>query len=436
MSEQLTELGKAFESFKSYNSSQVSKTEATLREEIRKSAEATLAEYDVLKKQHDATKSAIDALSTQINRVGNTQFDIANPEVKKNLGYFNNSRKSAWLGKAYGADRATPATIEQAEEYAAAYDFVVRYGEKNLTAEQTKALAVGSEPDGGAWIAPPVQAGYIVKRVFETTPMRQVANVVSLNGHSYQIPMDPNRMPTGGWVSEMQPRTVTATPSLAIKEIVPGEIFAQPPVTQIMLEDAGFDVEGYLSDKSSEAFSLDENTAFVSGSGVGKPRGFLTYPTGSNTDGTNKWGEIQQVGTGSSGNYTYLGLLNIITSFRSDKYYSNLKWMIKRGNIVPLITLTNPAGQYIFQPILNGQFNSTPLLGYEIVYANDMPAIAAGAIGAALANWKMAYTIVDRVGISTLRDPYTAKPFILYYMRKRVGGDIVDYDAIKLLKLT
>lgn len=432
------ELGKAFYAFKEYNEKELSKTEATLRDELRKSSEDTLSKYDAIQKAQEENHKSIDLLSTQVNRVGNAYLDhdpAEAKEFKKGLRWFNQARRNAWKGKAFSTEQEQEVDLEAAKKYASAFERWTRYGDQSLNSDHQKALAVGSDPDGGAWIQPPEKAGYIVKRVFETTPMRQIANVVNISAHAYQIPMDPNLMPIGGWASEMQPRTQTGTASLSVKTIVPEEIWAQPPVTQIMLEDAGFDVEQYLADKAADSFAINENASYVFGNGVGKPRGFLTYPAGSNGDGSNKWGEIEQIPTGVSGNFAYLPLLRIITSFRSEKYYARARWLFKRQTVPYLMTLQDGNGRYIFQPILNGEFNQTPLLGYPMTYGTDMPALAAGALAVAFGDFQSGYTIVDRIGISTLRDPYTAKPFVLFYMRKRVGGDVVDFDAIKLLKL-
>jgi HK97 family phage major capsid protein len=444
--EQLTELGKAFEQFKGLHAKKISETETTLKEEMAKASSDVLAKYDTIKNELKAAEDkqkqlqdSVDDLATKLNRTGNSYQD--SPEKaeakEKALAYFNRSRYAAWAGKAMSAEKTQPIDGEMANQYKAAHERWVRYGDQAVNSpEYQKAMAVGSEPDGGAWIQPPERSQEIISRTFETTPMRQIANVVTITAHSFLVPMDPNRLPTGGWVSEMQPRAATSTPTLATLEIVPQEIFAQPAVTQIMLEDAGFDVEGYIGRKAAEAFALDTNSAYVSGNGVGKPRGFLNYPAGSNGDGTNKWGEIEQIGSGTSGVFTYLGLIKALTAFRGDKYYAGLTWLFKRSSVAALMTLQNPAGQYVFTPIVGGQFNGTPLLGADVTYANDMPAIAAGALAGAIGNFKMGYTIVDRVGISTIRDNLTAKPFVLFYLRMRTGGAVTDFDAIKLLKLT
>jgi HK97 family phage major capsid protein len=446
----IQELGTAFEQFKGYHAKsldeKIGKTEATLKDEIRKSSEDSLAKYDQIKadlkakeESQKALQDSIDDLATKMNRTGTAYGD--SPEKveakQKGLDYFNRSRYAAWAGKAMSADKTQPIDGEMAAQYKAAHERWIRYGDQAVSsAEYQKAMAVGSEPDGGAWIVPPERSQQIISRTFETTPMRQIANVVTITAHSFLVPQDPNRLPTGGWVSEMQPRIATATPGLGVKEIVPQEIYAQPSVTQIMMEDAGFDVENYIGNKAAEAFALDSNSAFVSGDGNGKPKGFLSYSAGSNGDGTNKWSEIEQIGSGTSGVFTYLGLIKALTSFRGDKYNSGLTWLFKRSSVASLMTIQNPAGQFVFTPIVGGQFNGTPLLGADVVYANDMPAIAAGALAGAIGNFKMGYTIVDRVGISTIRDNLTAKPFTVFYMRTRVGGDVVDFDAIKLIKLT
>jgi HK97 family phage major capsid protein len=438
------ELGTAFEQFKQHHKSVleevVSKTEVTTQDAIKKASEATLAKYDELKAANQKLETNIDQLATELRRTGNAYRDSTEEGQKANaeLVAFNKARQDVWNGKSRaGFDPSKPVTQEELDAYKKAHEAVMRYGDSALNEPDVrKSMSVGVDPDGGAWIQPADRQAGIISRVFETSPVRQVARVITTNSHEVEFLMDPNRVSSGGWVSEKKPRTPTGTPEVDVRRITPGEIYANPSVTQIMLEDAGFDVEAFLADKVAESFSLDENAAFVNGDGVGKPRGFMTYGAGTLAGGLNKWGEIQQVGSGSSGAFTYTGFVNMITSFRGNKYYPNLKWLLQRGSVASLMLLQNAANQYIFQPVVNGAFNGTPFLGYEVVYASDMPAIGAGAKAAALGNWQMAYCIVDRVGISTIRDALTAKPFVQFYTRKRVGGDVLDFDALKIMVLS
>ena len=139
--------------------------------------------------------------------------------------------------------------------------------------------------------------------------------------------------------------------------------------------------------------------------------------------------------SGNSSNFTYNGLINIMTALK-DKYHANATWLIKRASIASIMQLTDGSNRLIFQPIQGGNFNNTPLLGYPIRYANDMTAVAASALAAAFGDFKAGYLIVDRVGISTVRDNLTNKPYVLFYTRKRVGGDGIDFDAIKIQKIS
>ena len=141
------------------------------------------------------------------------------------------------------------------------------------------------------------------------------------------------------------------------------------------------------------------------------------------------------MGTGTSAHFTYTGLINLITSIK-EKYQANAQFLIRRQSISDIMTIVDGNGRYIFQPILNGNFNNTPLLGYPIRYATDMAALGAGALSAAFGDFKAGYLIVDRVGMSTIRDNLTSKPNVLFYTRKRVGGDVIDFDAFKLQVLS
>jgi HK97 family phage major capsid protein len=227
-----------------------------------------------------------------------------------------------------------------------------------------------------------------------------------------------------GWVAEQDSRTETTTPDISKRVIHAHEMYAEPRATQKLLDDAGFDVEGWLGRKVSNRFARAEATAFVTGSGVGQPRGFTTYPTGTST------GQIEQINSGAASALTADGIFDLVYSLKSP-YLMNSRFMMARLTIRDVRKLKDGEGRYLWEPIFKvGEPAS--LVGYPLHQADDMPAVSAGNEAIVFGDMKTAYTIVDRKGIRVLRDPYTAKPYIKFYTTRRVGGDVVNFEAIKL----
>lgn len=308
-----------------------------------------------------------------------------------------------------------------------------------LTPDEQKDMAVGSDPDGGYFVAPPTIADTVVRRIFETSPIRELASSRNIGTREYVVPEDPSDVGVG-WVAERQVRTPTQTVNPSRKIIPAQEEYAEPVVTQQLLEDSMFDLEAYLSDKLSDKFNRWENAAFVNGDGVGKPRGFMTYPTQIvNTGDFNYWNQLEQINSGTNGMFNYTGLIRLITALK-EPFQANACFLVRRQVLYHIMVLTDANGRLIFQPILNGQFDKTPLLGYPIRYATDMPDVAVtspvtGVNAMAFGDFRQGYQIVDRVGLSMIRDNITVKGSVLLYTRKRVGGDVINFDAIKIHSL-
>jgi HK97 family phage major capsid protein len=288
-------------------------------------------------------------------------------------------------------------------------------------------MSVGSDPDGGYFTSPTV--GDVIMGVnFETSPMRLISNVETISTSEIEYPRDDDEA-SAGWVGEEEDRTETDTPRAGLQRIPTHELYAMPKMTQKLLEDAAWDVETWLGRKVGDKFGRTEATAFVSGNGVKRPRGFVTYASGTYVAGGT--GKIEQVDAATSGVIVWDDLINLTTALK-EYYLSGACWLMRRATVGVLLLLKDGDGHYIWTP--NQQVGKPAiLLGYEVNQAADMAALGEGALPIAFGNFKMGYTIVDRIGMSTLRDPYSAKPFIQYYCRKRVGGDVVNFEAFKLL---
>lgn len=323
------------------------------------------------------------------------------------------------------------------EDYKSYYDgmrLYLRKGEKHLGNAETKAMSVGSDPDGGYLVTPDV-SGRIVRKVYETSPIRQIASAISISTDKLEGIEDLGEAGCG-WVGETEAPSDTATPQVGKWSIEAFEMFAQPKTTQKLIEDAAVDIEGWLAEKVSQRFARVENAAFVSGNGVSKPRGFLSYTAAADDGSGVSWGQLGYVASGASGAFASSNpadkIFDLIGALKSD-YLPNARFVTRRTVITAIRKFKDSTGQYLWQPSL---VLGVPeqIAGHPIVRAEDMPALGAGSLSLAFGDFGQGYQIVDRLGITVLRDPYTEKPYVKFYSRKRVGGGVINFEAIKLMK--
>jgi HK97 family phage major capsid protein len=316
------------------------------------------------------------------------------------------------------------------DAYKAAFDRFLRKGEEVMGVDERKALSVGTDPDGG-YVVNPDLSGRIVMKVFETSPMRAYASIQVISSDALEGLFDLEEA-SSGWVGETEARSETNTPQLGKWRIPVHELYAKPKATQKLLDDASINMEAWLASKVSEKFARDEANAFVVGNGVGKPRGFLTYGSGTTLPGT-----IEQFPTGVSGGFAAAPnggdvLINALYGLKA-QYRANATWFMNRATMTAVRKLKDTDGAYLWSPgIAAGQPAS--LLGYPVASFEDMPDPAASSLSIAVGDMREAYQIVDRLGIRTLRDPYSSKPYVEFYTTKRVGGDVVNFEAIKLVR--
>ena len=291
---------------------------------------------------------------------------------------------------------------------------------------KTRLLSVDRDPGGGYWVKPEMSAR-ISKIVFETSPVREFATIETIASDSLELIRDENQAGFG-WVAEQEDRPETTTPDIGKKTIHAHELYAEPRVTQKLLDDAGFNVEAWLSQKVAERFARAEATAFVGGTGVGQPRGINTYPSGTTT------GNIEQINSGTSGAVTADGLFDLVYSIKSP-YLRNARFLAARLTIRDVRKLKDGQGNYLWER--NFQVGQPlNILGFPMHQADDVAAVSAGSLSILFGDFKMGYTIVERFGTRVLRDPFTTKPFIKLYTTRRVGGDVVNFEALKIQVLT
>jgi HK97 family phage major capsid protein len=294
-----------------------------------------------------------------------------------------------------------------------------------------KDLVAGSGPDGGYFLTSD-RGGIIEGRIFDTSPVRQLANVVSTSSDVFELILD-DQEADSGWVGEVQSRPDTNTPEVGVIKIPVHELYAQPRATQKMLDDAGFDIEGWLARKVSSRIGRDENTAFVTGDGAQKPKGFLSYAAWV-VAGTYQRNAVEQIETATASVLSADDLIGIQNALL-EEYQANASWGMRRATFTKVVQLKDTEGQYLLNPRVLMEGSTKMLLGADVAFMSDMPAFADSALAIAIADWSEFYTVVDRFGIRVLRDPYTAKPYVKYYTTKRVGGAVTNYEAGKILKI-
>jgi HK97 family phage major capsid protein len=302
--------------------------------------------------------------------------------------------------------------------------------------ERKAGLNTAVNPDGGYLVHPEHDTGPLEQLLMNAVVMRAVATVRPIAGGSLKKAVS-LRGSTATWVGEQEARSETGTPDLAELEFPAMELYAKPKATQSMLEDAMIDVEAWLSGEVADQFAESEEIAFTSGNGVKKPRGFLDYDKIAN--GSWAWGSLGFTVTGASGAFPTAGaavnqgdpLWTLIYGLKAG-HRTAAKFMMNSGTVGVCRTLKDGEGRWIWSDARDS--NPSMLCGFETVVNEQMPAIGAGTFSIAFGDFAKGYVIVDRVGISVLRDPYSAKPYIEFYTRKRVGGGVQNFEAIKLLK--
>lgn len=327
-----------------------------------------------------------------------------------------------------GLEMSGAAFVENHSEYKAAFRGYLRKGaEAGLDGLQLKALSVGTDTNGG-YLVPNQMSESIVRIVNESSPMRQLATVETISSDSLDLIEDTDEM-AAAWADETTARsTDTNTAAIGRNTIDTFEMYAQPKATQKLIDDAAIDIEQWIAEKVADKFARLESTAFISGNGTTAPKGILSYAAGTN------FGQIQQVASGTSAVVTADSLIQLYYALK-DEYSKNATFLMHRSTLQAVRLLKEATtNQYLWQPGLAAGTPDT-LLGAPVKLAADMPVPAASSLSVAVADFKRAYLIVDRIGIRTLRDPFTAKPFVQFYTTKRVGGEVVNTEAVKLLKL-
>jgi HK97 family phage major capsid protein len=367
-------------------------------------------------------KQATDPLVEEKMRRLNGDID----RLEQKLQTMANAQKRSARGVPTETFAATDS--EDAIQHKKAFARFLRTGQQEgLLDLQTKAMSATSGVDGG-FLVPSRLHEDIIKAIDANTPFRSLARTITISNDSVDVVVD-DTLTAASWAAETAARPETNTSTIQKINIPVHELFAHPKVTQRLLDDAAFDVESWIAEKVAENMGLVEQTAFISGTGVGQPKGILTYPAGTAA------GQIEQLKTGVAGAFPTTNpgdvLVRLMLSLET-RYMDNAVWLLNRSLLSDIRTFKDSTGQYLWQPALDGK-TSTTLLGYPVVLIEQMPNRAAGSLSVAFGDIRSTYTIADRSDVSVLRDPYTAKPNVMFYAVKRTGGAVVNTKSIKLL---
>jgi HK97 family phage major capsid protein len=318
-------------------------------------------------------------------------------------------------------------------QHKAAFEAYVRRGEAgSLASLEAKALSAGSNADGGYTVPVEIETS-VNQAVARISPIRAIASVRQVSGSVYRKPFSTTGFGTG-WVGETASRPETTTSTIAELAFPSAELYAMPAATPQLLEDSAVNIDEWIAAEVQTAFAEQEGSAFINGDGTNKPRGFLDYPKVAN--GSWSWGNLGYLVTGVSGGLAATNpsdkLIDLIYALRAG-YRASGHWVMSRSTQGEIRKIKDADGNYIWQPAATP--GSMPMLmGFPVAEAEDMPDIAASSFSIAFGDFGRGYLVVDRVGIRILRDPYSAKPYVLFYTTKRVGGGVQDFNAIKLLK--
>jgi HK97 family phage major capsid protein len=395
--------------------------------DVRRAMNELLSSFETFKRQNDQRLEEIErkgsadtVLEEQVDRI-NSALDRQR-QVLDTLSLAAQRPDLAVKGQS-----AVPSERKQA------FDRYVRAGDTAALARlETKAIA--KDPDfGGGYTAPVELDRMMAERLAELSPLRQVATVREVGGATYRKAVA-SAGPLSGWAGESEARPETTAPTLSVQEYPTMELYAMPAATQTLLDDAEADVDSWLIGEVEAEFAAQESAAFINGSGTDRPKGILQETKVA--ESTYTWGNIGFVASGASGGFAGTdpsdALVDLVYAPRQG-FRANASFLMNRKTAAQIRKFKDADGNYLWSP---GQAGQAPtLLGYPVLEAEDMPDVAANAFPVAFGDFGRGYLIVDRVGLRVLRDPYSAKPFVLFYVTKRVGGGVQNYDAIKLLRI-
>ena len=369
----------------------------------------TTVEANIGKKADDAVVVAkLDKLNTDMSEI-----TAALEEAQRTLA-------AARLGGGLGG----PVDAEHNKQ-------ILAYMRRGTDPTVQAAMSEGTDSAGG-YVVPIEWDRTITNKLKQRSPIRENARVITIGDRGFTRIYNDGVIGSG-WVGETAARPETTTPGLSTLTFETGEIYANPAVTQRMLDDAGFDLEAWLTSEVDGEFAIQENIAFLSGNGTNKPYGILTYVTGAANAARHPFGAITAITAAGAAAVTGDEVLDVVASLPSERDTSS-KWFMSRTTLFKIRKLKDGQGNYLWQPnYVDGQ--PAMLAGYPVVEVAGMPAMTTGLVPILFGDMEMSYLVVDGVGTRVLRDPLTNKPYVHFYTTKRVGGGVQNPEYMKALKM-
>lgn len=390
----LDELGSKFEEFKSENKTRLEEIEKKghadpiLQEKVDKMSD-DIAKLAEVKQAHEVQQKNLEEATAKIESL---ETILARPNASKSV---------------------------DADIQVKAFGKWLRKGEVD---EMEKKALYESDDTLGGFYAPTEYVADLIKSVTEISPIRSIARVRSTDKRGIEVPKRTGQF-SASWVSETGTRSETTGYTTGLQQIDAHELYALVDISQAMLEDSAFDLESEMGSEFAEQFAKAEGTAFVSGSGVGQPLGFTDASAG-----------VSSTNSGDSSALTANGLYDLVYAIKSE-YLGNARFVMNRTTFSKVLQLEDTAGQKVFHVGLNLVSGApSTIAGHPYVLATDMPDVASGTKPIAFGDFSRAYTVVDRVNLSIMRDPYSQATSgnIRYVARRRVGGQVVLAEAIQL----
>jgi HK97 family phage major capsid protein len=322
---------------------------------------------------------------------------------------------------------------QEPTEHKRAFDAYVRKGESHgLSSIESKAMSVGSGQDGGYLVPAEVEVA-IGRLLSKASPMRAIADVRQVSATIYKKPFNTTGA-AAGWIGEAAARPQTNSATLAELQFPTMELYAMPAATQALLDDSIVNLDDWIAREVETVFAEQETDAFLNGDGITRPKGILSYTKVAQSAWS--WGNTGYIPTGVAGAFAPANptdkMVDLIYALKAS-YRQNARFMLSRATQAQVRKFKDAQGNYLWQPAATADGNAM-LLNFPVIESEYMPDIATDTYSMAFGDFKRGYLIVDRVGVRILRDPYSTKPYVLFYTTKRVGGGMQDFDAIKLMK--
>lgn len=374
-------------------------------------------------------KNSVDPLITQKMERLNRSLDEAQDKITR----LEAASKRPMMGSS--ADEGF--TCDEVAHKNAFMNYIRKGADQDLLAFESKSLSTSPDKEGGYFI-PSIISSHIHKTLKDGSSLRSLARVTEISTSALEMLIDKGDA-AAGWAEEKGDRDETAAPEIAKVRIAVHEMYAKSRATQKLLEDSVINIEEWLAEKIASKMASIENTSFISGDGTGKPKGFLAYESvGANAW---EWGKLEEIKTGKKGEFKDTkpeeDLIDLFHALKP-AYLSQATWLMSRSAQSMVRKLKDPNNNhYLWQPALSLEIRPT-LMGHPVHIMDDMPSLVKGTASKSLVfgNFAQGYQIVDRQGAYTLRDPYSAKPYVEFYTVRRVGGDVVNFEALKVMNFS